>query len=171
MRFFSEATNYLWFKLLLVAMLAGMIWRSVRSRTAAIQALIAFPLANLLTDQFKHFLPELRPFKEHVDVIQHGFGWSDSFGTASAHSANMAAVAFVFIYQLGWWGMPWAFVALFTGLSRIYGGVHYPHQVLLGWTCGLTIAAFVCLGWDFWLRWRVPKDSDAMGGSSHGEET
>ena len=36
--------------------------------------------------------------------------------------------------------MGWILVALFTGLSRIYVGVHYTSQVLLGWVCGALIA-------------------------------
>jgi undecaprenyl-diphosphatase len=55
----------------------------------------------------------------------------------------MAAVAFVFVYHLGWWGSPWVVVALLTGISRIYHGAHYPYQVLLGWTCGLVVAFLI----------------------------
>jgi undecaprenyl-diphosphatase len=136
MRFFSEATNHLIVKVGLVVMLLAMIWRKGRSRRGAIQALIAFPIANEITDLFKHHLPRPRPFQELPEAILRS-GWSDSPGTASAHSANMAAVAFVFTYHLGWrWGSAWIAVAFLTGFSRIYNGVHYPYQVLLGWTCG-----------------------------------
>lgn len=142
MRFFSEATNWLWVKLALGALVVALIFSKGRGRAAAIQALIAFPLANLITDLFKKGIPMPRPCNELADVLGHGIGCSESFGTASAHSANMAAVAFVFVYHLRWWGSPWVLVALFTGLSRMYHAAHYPYQVLLGWTCGI-FAAFV----------------------------
>ena len=136
MEFFSTATDRLWFKLLLLALVIGMMaWRK-DTRRAAVQALIAFPIANGFTDIFKHTLPMPRPFQELSDVILR-IGGSDSPGTASAHSANMAAVAFVFAYQLGWAGSPWVLIAFLTGISRVYNGVHYPYQVLLGWTCGV----------------------------------
>jgi undecaprenyl-diphosphatase len=153
MRFFSEATNYSWFKVLLALLLLGLIVAKGRYARAAVQALIAFPLANGITDLFKHFAPHPRPFQELSDVILRA-GWSDSAGTASAHSANMAAVAFVFTYHLGWWGSPWILVALLTGFSRIYNGVHYPYQVLLGWTCGCVAAFVVIKAWELILTKR-----------------
>ncbi len=156
MRFFSEATNFLPVKVALLLLILGMIAFGAKSRRAAIQALIAFPIANEITDVFKAQLPANRPFQEMADVI-HSPGWSDSMGTASAHSANMAAVAYVFTYHLGWkWGVPWILVALMTGLSRIYNGVHYPYQVLLGWTCGIVVAFVVTWTWDFIRTQRNP---------------
>jgi membrane-associated phospholipid phosphatase len=72
------------------------------------------------------------------------------FGVPSAH-AELAA---------GFWGMvaayyrkTWVWVAavllvLIIGLSRLYLGVHFPHDVLLGWLLGLlTLWAFVSF-WD-----------------------
>jgi undecaprenyl-diphosphatase len=154
MKFFSEAATYGWFKALLGLMVLGMVIRGAKSRWTAVQALIAFPLANGLTDVFKHLLPENRPFVDLPSSVILRIGHmpealqNPSFGTASAHSANMAAVAFVFTYRLGWWGAPWILVALVTGLSRIYNGVHYPYQVLLGWTCGVLMALLVTKTWD-----------------------
>ena len=57
-------------------------------------------------------------------------------GTASAHSANMAAVAFVMTYRLRYGGAIWIILAALVGYSRVFTGVHFPHQVVLGWLCG-----------------------------------
>ena len=65
---------------------------------------------------------------------------SHSFGTASAHSANMMAVATLFLIVDRKWGTFWLAIAVLTGLSRIYVGVHYPQQVLLGWLVGANAA-------------------------------
>jgi undecaprenyl-diphosphatase len=130
-------------------MILGMLGRGVKSRGAAIQALIAFPMANGITDLFKHNLPEERPCSVLADWVNHGVGCAESMGTASAHSANMAAVAFVFTYRMGWWGVPWVAVAFLTGFSRVYCGVHYPHQVVLGWIVGVAAGFFVTRVWDF----------------------
>lgn len=155
MRFLSTATDNLWFKILLLALVVAMIWRGKRSRTTAVQVLIAFPIANFITDQFKHFMPMNRPFVDISPaemILRIGnfpmAGDHPSFGTASAHSANMAAVAFVFCYHLKGWGVPWVIIAVAVGLSRIYNGVHYPYQVLLGWTTGLVVAAIVTKTWE-----------------------
>jgi undecaprenyl-diphosphatase len=152
MRFFSEATNWIWVKLALGVLVVALFVGRGPTRRTSIQALLGFLIANGLTDLFKHGLPMHRPFQEipQAEMILRS-GWSDSAGTASAHSANMAAVAFVFVYHLKWWGSPWVLVALLTGLSRVYNGVHYPYQVLLGWTCGLFAGFVVTKGWE-WLQ-------------------
>jgi len=144
MRFFSEATNYLWVKIALAVLLIALIYRGGNVRRAAVHALIAFPISDGLTNVLKHVWPMHRPFQEisAPECILRA-GWSDSMGTASAHSANMAVVAYVFVYHLGWKGSPWVLVALITGFSRVYNGVHYPYQVLLGWTCGIFIGFLV----------------------------
>lgn len=142
MLFMTNATNYGWVKGALIAMVLAMLIRGPKTRTAAVLALLAFPLANEITDVFKANLAHPRPFQELDWVNVRGNLQSDSMGTASAHSANMAAVAAAFTAGMGRWGWPWIAVALFTGLSRIYVGVHYPSQVLLGWSAGL-FAAFV----------------------------
>lgn len=144
MRFLSEATNYWPVRLILLAMVVWLITQRGARRAAGIQALIAFPIANGITDLFKHNLPQPRPCNALADVWAHGIGCSDSMGTASAHSANMAAVATVFVFHLRGWGSPWVVIALLTGLSRIYHGAHMPSQVLLGWTCGILAALAVC---------------------------
>ena len=114
-----------------------MLWRGGLPRRTVIHALIAWPIANGITDLFKHGLPMPRPCVELPDVIVRA-GYLDSPGTASAHSANMAAIATVWVLMLGpRWGSIWIVIALLTGLSRIYVGLHYPGQVILGWICGI----------------------------------
>ncbi len=145
--FFSEATNLLWVKIVLGLLVFGMLCRPGAPRKAALAAVLSVGLANGSTDILKHWIPQNRPFQDHADVILRA-GWSASHGTASAHSANMAAVALVFVMCVRGWGIPWVFVAILTGISRVYVGVHYPHQVLLGWVCGLLAASVVLLTWD-----------------------
>lgn len=84
----------------------------------------------------------LRPCVELPDVHLR-VDTMTSFGTASAHSANMAAVATAFTFYFGWRAWPWWVVAFMTGLSRIYVGVHYPSQVLFGWLTGIIVAGSI----------------------------
>ncbi len=140
-----------------LAMLAG-----PKTRWAIIQALIAWPIANGSTDVLKNVFKVERPCVElWPDVIMR-VDRLTSFGTASAHSANMAAVATVLVWRLGWWGSPWALIALLTGLSRIYVGAHFPSQVFLGWACGFLMGTLVVKAWDsIVLRRTSPTDVDA----------
>ncbi len=85
-----------------------------------------------------------------VDAGVKGLASETGFGAPSGHSQTAA----------GMWGVAaagikraWAWVAavlviLLIGLSRIYLGVHFLHDVLLGWFLGgLTLWAFIKL-WD-----------------------
>jgi undecaprenyl-diphosphatase len=145
LRFFSEATNYLGVKLFLIALVVAMAWRPGKARQAALQSLVAVGIANGMTDLLKHGLPWARPCQELTLARLHEIGCGPSMGTASAHSANMAAVAFIFTWYLRGWGVPWIVIALITGLSRVYVAAHYPGQVALGWLCGV-IASGIVIG-------------------------
>ncbi len=156
MRFFSEALNYPSVKVLFGLLLIGLLAANNQTRKTAVQALLAVLIANGLTDALKAVWPQHRPFQELNHVIL-WVGPSASHGTASAHSANMAAVAFVFVWHLRWWGAPWAAVAIIVGFSRVFCGAHYPHQVLLGWLCGLAAGFSVAKGWELIQKARATK--------------
>ncbi len=156
--FLSEATKIAWVRISLLAMVVGMVVRGPKSRRAALLSLVAFPLANEATDVLKNVFMMQRPCVELSDAIVRTAKLT-SFGTASAHSANMAAVAFVMTWGLGRWGWPWIGIAFLTGLSRIYNGVHYPSQVLLGWATGAFCAFVVVNTWKAYLRWRNGKET------------
>ncbi len=122
------------------------------TRIATVLGNAAWLIANETCDVLKAAGRGLRPNVELPDVHLRVANLT-SYGTASAHSANMAALATVFWLRLGWkWGLPWAIVALLTGLSRIYNGVHYPSQVLLGWAVGSLIAFLVVKAAEKWIR-------------------
>lgn len=150
--FLSECTKWKPVRFTLVGIFLAMLaWP--RTRRAAVYIIIAFPLANEFCDVLKAGFKVLRPSVELSDAIIR-VNKLTSFGTASAHSANMAAVAFVMTACLGWkWGIGWILIAFFTGLSRIYVGVHYPSQVLLGWICGTLVAFLVIRAGDALALW------------------
>lgn len=134
--FFSEATKQVWVRVALLALVAAMAWRGPRTRWTLLWTLVAVGVANELCDVLKNTFMLPRPSVELADAVVRTARLT-SFGTASAHSANMAAVAWVMVARLGRWGWVWVPIALLTGLSRVYNGVHYPYQVLLGWLVGL----------------------------------
>lgn len=71
----------------------------------------------------------------------------------SNHSLNMAATAvYVSIHyrRLMW---PFVLLALLVGLSRIYVGVHYPGDVLAGWTLGAILGLAFSAGLGYARRW------------------
>lgn len=137
--YFSIAHDGIPFRAAMFAILIGMIWRGGKPRRAALLSVAAFPIADWLCNVTKKALPCPRPFQEISDVVMR-VGYSESMGTASSHAANLAAVATVMTLGLGIkWGWPWIVIGLVVGLSRVYVGVHYPYQVVLGWTIGVTV--------------------------------
>ena len=104
--------------------------------------------SNGLNGLFKMAMHGPRPYWMSTEVK--GLASETGFGVPSGHSETAA----------GMWGIAaarisrtWAWVAavivvLLIGLSRIYLGVHFLHDVLLGWLLGgLTLWAFIKL-WD-----------------------
>ena len=96
-------------------------------------------LSGGLNSVFKMLFHTPRPFWVDADVK--AFSSETSFGLPSGHSQNSAAI----------WGIiaatiraKWAYIAatllvFFIGLSRIYLGVHFLHDVLTGWLAGILI--------------------------------
>ena len=122
-----------------------MLFFNDTTRKTIFLTLVSVGLANPLTDFFKHTFPMHRPFQPqelgHLVILR--VGYANSMGTASGHSANMSTIAMMMTLCIGAWGYPWIAIALITGFSRIYCGAHYPWQVLLGYTCGISVACLV----------------------------
>ena len=87
MVFLSEATKYTPVRAVLVVLVVFLLARRATRRTAW-QLLVAFPLANEICDVLKNAGQMARPCNELADVVLR-VDRLGSFGTASAHSANM----------------------------------------------------------------------------------
>lgn len=85
-----------------------------------------------------------------VHVLKDGNGHEyrgGSYGFASSHSANAFGMAmFMFLLFRGrWrWMFAWAFVVAY---SRIYLGVHYPGDILVGGLVGVLAAWLIYQGY------------------------
>lgn len=150
MRFFSLGINEKWVMALLGIILITMIVVGKDTRKAAICSLIAFPLSDGTTNLFKHWFPLPRPFDDiNLTGVIIRIPEAHTAGTASAHSANMMAAAVCMTIALRWGGIPWLILAILVGLSRIYNGMHFPYQVLLGWIVGAFWGVLISYLWEF----------------------
>ena len=145
MQFFSEGNKWWWVRVGLVAVLVLFAWRQ-NTRKATVLAMVAWPIANAACDALKFGMRLPRPSVDLADAIVRVERLT-SFGTASAHSATMMAVAVAFMFYSRPAGIAWLAVAVLTGVSRIYVGVHYPYQVLLGWAVGAFVAIVAVKSW------------------------
>jgi len=113
-----------------------------------IAAMAAFIVSGLLAQLLKRAFDMPRPpaILEHVHVLGASLG-SHSFPSGHATSDGVLLLA-AFLLWSGCAARAWALAVLFAlaALGRVYGGVHFPLDVLVG--LGLGAATM----WAFW-RW------------------
>jgi len=101
-------------------------------------------VGNGLNNLFKMALHGPRPYWVSTNV--QGMASEASLGVPSGHAQTAAGVWGIAAAYLRktWVWIAALLIILVIGLSRLYLGVHFPHDVLLGWTLGfLTLWAFV----------------------------
>ncbi len=132
-----------------VALLAVVIILLIAGTPAVRIEMLLVALVVGLADQTCNFLKRtsgrLRPGLTLPNVNQMVKAGRLSF--PSAHAANNLGTAIVvswFAPQLGAWFLG---LALIIGFSRVYCGVHYPLDVLIGFRIGGLYALGVCMGY------------------------
>ncbi|MBI3192459.1 MAG: phosphatase PAP2 family protein, partial [Pedosphaera parvula] len=140
---------------MLALVVAGLIWKGgVRGRVTVLAMLLVVALGDgLICNTLKHTFGRARPFFDLADA--HVLvGRTSSGSMPSAHAANWfsaATVAFLFYRRSLWFILPLAGLISF---SRIYNGVHYPSDVLVGAILGISYAAGILWGLDkVWRTW------------------
>lgn len=140
--FVAEYTLYLlcfsilfyWFKM-----------RSTQNRLMIIQAVISFLLAEAIGKISGLFYSHNQPFAVLPDVIQlveHRI--DNSF--PSDHTILFFAISFSIWLVRKKVGAIWLLIACTVGISRIWVGVHYPIDIIVGAIIGVISAVFV-----YWL--------------------
>ncbi|MFQ3212492.1 MAG: undecaprenyl-diphosphatase [Marivirga sp.] len=130
--------------LIVVIFIRKLGWRSI-------YLLAACGLLILLADQsasglFKPFFERLRPchnpqIQDVVHTIKHCGG---QYGFASSHASNTFALAtFLFLLYRNKWSKLMLGWAVVVSYSRIYAGVHYPADILVGAILGALSAIIV----------------------------
>ena len=139
----------------LLLMLPVIYWSVDASMGARVGAVLL--ISGGLNDMLKLVIHGPRPYWFSSQVK--AFTLEPTFGAPSGHTQNSVVI----------WGLmaayikrPWAwavaiFLMIMVGLSRIYLGVHFPHDVLLGWLLGTLVLWFFLRWADVLIPWLKTK--------------
>lgn len=99
---------------------------------------LAVGAANLLSHVLKRILERPRPDASAHLVVE------TNYSLPSGHAVGAAAFATaVTVLTRRWWVVVLWLVALLIGLSRLYVGVHWPSDLLVGWGLGVVTVLVV----------------------------
>ena len=146
--------NRLFAPAVVLGAIVGLVKGGRRMRVCLVMIALAVGIGDgLVSNTIKKAVDRPRPFVDHDDV-QLRVGRGGSASMPSSHAVNCFAAAMVaFIYYRRSWRF---MVPLAAGvaLSRVYNGVHYPSDVLVGSVLGAGTAVATAWGvawfWD-WL--------------------
>ncbi|WP_339786946.1 MAG: phosphatase PAP2 family protein [Imperialibacter sp.] len=135
--------------------LALIAWLIYQQKKEAAWSILAIVLTIVIADQLtsglmKPFFERLRPCHDPAiaSLVHLVDGCGGKFGFASSHAANTFALAtFVSLLHTGkaYWHFVWYAWAAIVTYSRIYVGVHYPGDVLVGALVGIAAAYIIYL--------------------------
>ncbi len=141
---------------LLIVLGAMLIWKAgTRGRVCVVMVALVVCLGDpLVVNTVKHAVGRPRPFKVIAGThVPPQMGKTDSFSMPSAHTANwFAATLVLLVYFRRSVSFMLPFAAT-VGFSRIYNGMHYPSDVLVGATLGAGYAAALVWSLDALWRW------------------
>ncbi len=149
--FFGWISQKKTFSLPLLMLILWLLWR--REGRAGLRLWLLLIVCVLLGDAIgnglKHLFGQLRPcaeLPELVRLVMEPFRVGCAFkptGMPSNHALNFfLTAAFLGVVLRSWyWGLTLGVIALLVALSRVYLGVHFPSQVLMGSGFGLLLGA------------------------------
>ena len=136
----------------------------------ALLIILVMALLIALTDQttnlFKNYFQRLRPVNNtDLDNVIHFVHKRSSFSFISGHASNSMAAAF-FLYKvlkpyLKYMGFIFLWPLVFA-YSRIYLGLHYPGDILAGYTWGILMALLMLKLYTF-LRDKYFPEKEQVG--------
>lgn len=156
--FFFISNRFVWIPLYLL--LAFFLFRRYRKKAWIIVAAVV--MSVFLSDQscnlIKRSVQRPRPSHETELVDQvHLVAKPDGtlykggpYGFPSSHAANAMALAFIVVALLTrektLWTLLMFFWMLLVSYSRIYLGVHYPSDIIVGWCVGALWSGLIIFG-------------------------
>ncbi len=151
MRFFTFLGSEYFFFLVL-----PLIYWSIDSKLG-LQMAIILAASNCLIPILKMSFAGPRPYWVSDQV--RAFAAEESFGLPSGHAQDAAALWGVMAYGVRkrWATVVAAALIFLVGFSRLYLGVHFVYDVVLGWLVGALILLIFTRAWDTVSAWLQTK--------------
>lgn len=119
-----------------------------RGKIAAGILIISVAATDVIAAQIiKPWVGRLRPSHAMTESINLLVGKGGKYSFVSNHAANMFSAAAVLTYYYSTWKKFLFTMAVIVALSRIYVGVHYPGDVIIGGLFGYGVAWSVISLW------------------------
>ena len=138
--------KFTWIPLYALFVIIAIFKFKIQAWKPILAIVITFLLAENVSNLIKHSLKRQRPNQiEETFSIKRVPGGS-GYSTPSAHAANHFAIAVIvgLVFGLKWyWKVMLYAWAIVIGFSRIYNGVHFPSDVLIGFGLGGILALLV----------------------------
>lgn len=93
---------------------------------------------DIFASAFKQLFHQPRPY--WIGDVR-GMGVEESYGIPSSHASDSLSVWSYLAIKLrkAWLWITAVTLIFFIAFSRLYLGVHFPHDILFGWVIGLTV--------------------------------
>lgn len=108
------------------------------NRRLGLRVFLVLLSTDFVSTSLKVILHQPRPY--WIGGVR-GLTEEPSYGAPSSHASDTLAVWGYLAYyvQKVWFWVAAVVLVLMVGISRLYLGVHFPHDVLLGWIIGLVM--------------------------------
>jgi undecaprenyl-diphosphatase len=138
--FLAEYLGYILVLIAAIFLIKEKSWRQ-RIYFFSLSALSVILARGVITEIIRFFYPQDRPFMalQFQPLISHEV----SFSFPSGHATAYFALALAVFYINRKWGWRFLATALIMGLARIYVGIHWPLDILVGALIGLGSAFLV----------------------------
>ncbi len=159
-QFISDSISYISFGIPVVVTIAMEFRRESgkkQSRLSLLYIILSIAVAGLISYVMKKTFSEPRPYEIDSRIAQLSVGGGYSLPSGHTTEAFASAMALTLLYPRWFVFVPVFFWASLVATSRIYLGVHYPFDILVGMFIGSSVSS---AGYYFvFAKYVLPKKS------------